>query len=100
MNMCLLIPLITLLFMAALFFVIYLFSLVVQALTPWYMALPQTTQEILAFLLLVVILAGANVIAYFASYKWSGVGSRKEWYFWLCLVVSIVFLLMMLGAMI
>lgn len=95
-----LIPLITLLFMAALLFVLYLLGLAVEALTPWYMALPQTTQDILAFLLLVVFLAGMNVIAYFASYKWKGVGSRKEWFFWLCLVVSIVFLIMILCAMI
>lgn len=88
------------LIIVAVVFVLYLFSLVVQALTPWYMALPQTTQDILAFLLLVVILAGMNVVAYFASYKWRGWGSRKEWYFWLCLVVSIAFLLMILCAMI
>lgn len=39
-------------------------------------------------LALVIIIIGANVIAWFSSYKWG----RHKFYFWLCLIVSILFL--------
>ena len=38
----------------------------------------------IAFVLFVI---GMNVIAYFASYVW---GRRKKWFFWACLVLTIL----------
>lgn len=41
------------------------------------------------------LLIGMNVLGYCASYVW---GARKPWFFWLCLTVTILFLLMVFSS--
>ena len=75
------------------FLVFFLLGLVVDAVKPLFLALPQIAQNILTVIFFLALLAGMNVIAYFASYVW---GQRKWWYFPLCLTLTIIFLLMVL----
>ena len=60
---------------------------------------PTMTEETRTTIIIIISLlaiVGANVLAFFQSYKWE---SRKPWYFPLCLVLSFVFLIMMLGGL-
>ena len=72
---CLLTLVILVVSFAAIFGIICLFAWLFQV-------LPPTVLWIIGGLVLV----GANVVAFYASYIWGG---RKPWYFPLCLIVSI-----------
>lgn len=45
-------------------------------------------------LAIVVGLVGLNVLTYCASYVW---GMRKPWFFWVCLILTIIALIIVLG---
>ncbi len=70
----------------AVFFVLYFIG---TAIEPLLLLLTPTAEIIIAILFLI----GMNVLAYFASYKWN----RKRWYFWLCLSLTVLFLLLVLS---
>ena len=73
-----------LLLMAAAVFVIYI---IFTILGPLLSSLTLTGQVIAAILFII----GLNVLAYFASFVW---GKRKPWFFFVCLVLSILFCLL------
>ena len=51
----------------------------------------EPTEDIILIVLFIVFLIAANISNYRDSYI---TGRRKWWYFWLCLVLSITFIIM------
>ncbi len=51
----------------------------------WIMELLTETSPTLAMMIMLI---GANVISFFASYRW---GKRKPWFFWVGLIISLFF---------
>lgn len=77
----------------AMFVVFFLFVFIGRIVEPLLNLLTQTGKNILLVVAGIAFLIGINIIAYRESYV---TGRRKWWYFWLCLGLTITFVIMIL----
>ena len=88
--MSFLLSLLAIIVIAAVLYVLYLIGLVVE---PLWLLLPQVAKNVLLVVFAIAFIVGMNIIAYRASYVTK---RRDEWFFWLCLSVTVAFLLLLL----
>ncbi len=69
----------------AIYFVLWGIGLGIEALTPWFLSLPQSIQDAATILFVVSFAIGLNVLSYFVAFKWTG----KKWFFFVSIILTL-----------